>query len=307
MLETVNGALERGGRTTQLLATLVVLLFLGLASSATPSPTLPPQSQDCRTPVVLHQDFSATQVAFLVSELQQSLTPGCYAVISTSFAVCLPDLALAEGCCTPDCGRALRLAVTPSCFTQVWNYICSNNTFYTSYVGGVMERCVPQAYQALPISCPVNFTAVNEVYAGLSNASVIVYRNNASSSVLEEGSDPGSSALAMPVDASQQDRMYYQDCVAVTPKLWPNFNSSFLFDSLLAFARDVPEQCLRSALAYLPSCYDDLTYETGCCSLRCRAAVEKVELSCYWSYLQSLCRRIPNLTKYLASATALAP
>ncbi|GFH32963.1 hypothetical protein HaLaN_32268 [Haematococcus lacustris] len=34
-----------------------------------------------------------------------------------------------------------------------------------------------------------------EVYAGLSNASVIVYRNNASSSVLEEGSDPGSSAL----------------------------------------------------------------------------------------------------------------
>jgi hypothetical protein len=36
------------------------------------------------------------------------------------------------------------------------------------------------------------------------------------------------------------------------------------------------QDCLRSALEYLPACYDDLTYETGCCSLRCRAAIEKV-------------------------------
>lgn len=51
---------------------------------------------------------------------------------------------------------------------------------------------------------------------------------------------------------------------------------SYLFDSLLAFAHDVPQDCLRTALSYLPSCYDDLLYESGCCSLRCRAAIEKV-------------------------------
>lgn len=36
------------------------------------------------------------------------------------------------------------------------------------------------------------------------------------------------------------------------------------------------QECLRAALSYLPSCYDDLTFASGCCSLRCRAAIEKV-------------------------------
>ncbi len=81
-----------------------------------------------------------------------------------------------------------------------------------------------------------------------------------------------------------------------------------------------------------PTCYEDLTLQSGCCSLRCRAAVEqvakrqggikaaaghstpppnergavswvrtKVPESCFASFLLSLCRRIPGLTKFFVS------
>jgi hypothetical protein len=44
----------------------------------------------------------------------------------------------------------------------------------------------------------------------------------------------------------------------------------------------INQDCLRTAMTYLPRCYEDLMVKTGCCSLRCRAAFQRVGLMDEW-------------------------
>lgn len=45
-------------------------------------------------------------------------------------------------------------------------------------------------------------------------------------------------------------------------------------------------------MTYLPICWEDLTYATGCCSLRCKAATELVPLRCYAEFQATACRSV---------------
>jgi hypothetical protein len=56
---------------------------------------------------------AATQVGSLVEELRETLTAGCYSIIAASFSLCLPDLALVQGCCSAACSRTFSLASPP--------------------------------------------------------------------------------------------------------------------------------------------------------------------------------------------------
>jgi hypothetical protein len=59
---------------------------------------------------------AATQVGSLVEELRENLRPGCYSILAASFAVCLPDLAVWQGCCSSNCNSALGLvSALPAC------------------------------------------------------------------------------------------------------------------------------------------------------------------------------------------------
>jgi hypothetical protein len=52
---------------------------------------------------------AAAQVASLVQELRQALSAGCYSIMAASFGVCLPDLALLQGCCSTTCSGVISL------------------------------------------------------------------------------------------------------------------------------------------------------------------------------------------------------
>ncbi|KAG1661403.1 hypothetical protein FOA52_005697 [Chlamydomonas sp. UWO 241] len=81
--------------------------------------------------------------------------------------------------------------------------------------------------------------------------------------------------------------------------MWPDFNVSRALDLVLVLAREAPQDCLRGGMTYLPLCDGDLMMESGCCSLQCRAALQKVPVHCWAHYLLAICANLPDLSKYL--------
>lgn len=88
-----------------------------LAAASAPESEAPPRWEtfasdadpDCQTPEVADPNFSASQVAYLASDLQKRITEPCYSVVVTSLAVCVPDLSLQSGCCRDACSKALQM------------------------------------------------------------------------------------------------------------------------------------------------------------------------------------------------------
>ncbi|MEW5299796.1 MAG: hypothetical protein WDW36_002774 [Sanguina aurantia] len=72
---------------------------------------------------------------------------------------------------------------------------------------------------------------------------------------------------------------------------------------LLDFGRQVSNDCLRLAVTYLPICYDDLLHQSGCCSLRCRAATSFVPAECYAESMHVICSAHSELVPYFINAT----
>jgi hypothetical protein len=84
---------------------------------------------------------TATQVGSLVQELRENLSPGCYSILAASYAVCLPDMAALEGCCSSDCKSALGLvSALPACLcwqlVQAWGKLVGSLVLVWGHVQG---------------------------------------------------------------------------------------------------------------------------------------------------------------------------
>lgn len=216
----------------------------------------------CSIPALPDPKFSATQVAFLASSLQRWISPPCYTVIATSLAVCLPDLSLLSGCCTYECSKALRLAIPDTCTIELAQFACSNATQFADTLIRTSTRCVGSA-----LSCEALPGALAEVRANLT-------QQNANLTLTDS---------FCPLELQPQ---------------WRDFNHTRLFDLLIVFAEEVTPECLRTAVTYVPICYQDLQVQSGCCSVACRAATLTIRPTCAAQFTSTICRRAPFFMKY---------
>lgn len=78
---------------------------------AVPRSVAPPQQAGpkCAVPSIADPTFSATKMTFIASDMSKHITEECFTLLVTGVAVCIPDLALQQGCCSANCSSALHL------------------------------------------------------------------------------------------------------------------------------------------------------------------------------------------------------
>ncbi|KAG1661400.1 hypothetical protein FOA52_005694 [Chlamydomonas sp. UWO 241] len=270
----------------------------------------------CDVPTTQAPNFSSAQIARLAEKMESALTPDCFLALSTSLVICMPDLSMQTGCCTPLCDKALTLVMPAGCVQQAVNFTCQVPQHISDRILGMINRCLGNVFRELDpsfsgISCPPlnasrwqafaraqwgiepNTPTQGAVAVGEGNQTLQV-STAASKAALGSGAPAnatastwdlrkdvtaeGSDILAGYVDTSTMpkgDKEYYEACTSEPVTVWPEFNVSRALDLVLVLAREAPQDCLRSGMTYLPLCYGDLRMESGCCSLQCRAALQK--------------------------------
>lgn len=88
------------------IATGITSVALPAGRPAGGQPALQPT--ECAVPSVTDPSFSSTTVAYMASEMRQRMSQECTSVVMTTLVACIPDMSLAQGCCTTYCARGMR-------------------------------------------------------------------------------------------------------------------------------------------------------------------------------------------------------
>ncbi|KAG1668786.1 hypothetical protein FOA52_006039 [Chlamydomonas sp. UWO 241] len=268
----------------------------------------------CDVPTTQAPNFSATQIALLAEQMESTLTPDC----------CLTEAVLSPDCCLGGVGMINRclgdiFLELDSSFSGISCPI--NETQWQEFARAQWGLEPKATTQEVDAAADGNETSQQSTAAAAAEADAALgsegkqLANVTTTSPLwtlpegMQGMAPDGGALmgdgcdflgnCINMTMSQGDSEYYESCKSEPVTPWADFNMSHAFDIVLVLAREASQECLRIGMTYLPLCYGDLMMKSGCCSLQCRAAFQRVPINCYTRYLLAICANLPDLSKYL--------